>query len=365
MRRPLPELLLALATVVAFLVLLAGVEGALRLMSPDYLFGVHGDESSNVYSETYGWELRRGFRGYDLGEFATINGLGYRGPEHAYTKTAGRARVVMLGDSIAYGAGVRDGETFSALLESRGTRYDVVNLAVGGYGTDQELIRLQREGLRYAPDVVVLHFCLFSDFADNALPAALFDARQPKPYFTWDGSALRLHDRHLKLGLLSRVSQWLADQSHAYNRLCGLLRVQRAPREPGVWADRMSAALRDLPAASELTFRVIRRLADESTAAGARFLVVVHPDEFAFKHRSKLLRKFCGTPLLEGIPVLELGARYREAGLDWSAVSLDEPGHLTLLGHQKAAAVLEAALAQPLPPAWDYRISCREDAAAD
>ena len=190
MRRPFPELLLALSSVALVLAVVAGVEVAARLAHPDYLFSLHDDESSNVYSEIYGWELRRGFHGYDLGELATINGQGYRGPVHAFGKPPDRTRVVMLGDSIAYGAGVKDDETFSSLLQSRGPRFDVVDLAVGGYGTDQELIRLERDGLRYSPDVVVLHFCLFSDFADNRLPSALFDARQPKPYFTWDGQAL-------------------------------------------------------------------------------------------------------------------------------------------------------------------------------
>lgn len=361
MRRRLPEALLALATIALVLLALAGIEWGLRHLRPTYLFSLRGDESSNVFSETYGWELRPGFRGRDLGELATINRRGYRGPEHPYARPAGRTRVVMLGDSIAYGAGVQDGQTFSALLESRGERFDVVNLAVGGYGTDQELIRLEREGLRYAPDVVVLHFCLFSDFADNGLPSALFDARQPKPYFTWDGRALQLHDRHLHLGLLAGSAQWLSDWSHAYNRLVGLLGVRRAPREPGVWADRMASVLQDLPAASELTFRLIRRMADRAAAAGARFVVVVHPDRFAFQHRSKLLRKFCGTALLDGIPVIEMGERYRAEGLDWDAVALDEPGHLTHLGHQKAADALARALSPPLPPSWDYRMTCRAD----
>jgi hypothetical protein len=102
-------------------------------------------------------------------------------------------------------------------------------------------------------------------------------------------------------------------------------------------------------------------MADASAAAGARFLVVVHPDQFAFEHRSKLLRKFCGTPLLEGVPVIDMAARYHAAGLGWSAVSLDVPGHLTHLGHEQAAEVLDAALTGPLPAAWDYRKSCRAD----
>src|ERR1043166_8889897 len=117
MRRPSPEALLALATVCAFALGLVGVEYALRAARPDYLYSIHGDESSNVYSETYGWRLRPGFHGYDLGEIATINEDGYRGPRHARAKPAGRTRVVMLGDSIAYGAGVKDDETLAALLE--------------------------------------------------------------------------------------------------------------------------------------------------------------------------------------------------------------------------------------------------------
>jgi hypothetical protein len=122
----------------------------------------------------------------------------------------------------------------------------------------------------------------------------------------------------------------------------------------------MAGVLQDLPAASDLTFRLIRRMADDAAARHARFLLVIHPDQFAFEHRSKLLRKFCTTPLLEGVPVLEMGARYREAGLDWNAVSLDVPGHLTLLGHGETAKVLDRAITQPLPPSWDYRQTCRD-----
>jgi hypothetical protein len=361
MHRLSPEVRLLLATVALVATGIAGVETALRLARPEYLYSIHGDESSNVYSGTYGWELRPGFRGYDLGEIATINARGYRGPEHAARKPPGRTRVVMLGDSIAYGAGVKDDETFAALLEKRNPQLDVVNLAVGGYGTDQELIQLEQRGLGYAPDVVVLNFCLFSDFTDNGLAYALFDARQPKPHFTWDGQALVKHDRHLKLSLFGTLAQWLSDQSHAYNRLCALLRLQRAPRQPGVWADRMAGVMKDLPAASELTFRLIRRMAERTRGAGARFVVVVHPDELAFKHRSRLLRKFCNAAALEGIGVFEMGARYRAAGLDWGAVALDTPGHLTHAGHRQVAEALDALVSQTAPPSWNYRETCRLD----
>jgi hypothetical protein len=358
------SLALSAASALLFFGALAALELGLRRYDPDYFYELYAEESSNVYSEAYGWELRRGFRGVDFGRIATVNAQGYRGPAHPHAKPPGVHRVVMFGDSIAYGAGVEDGETFAAQLEAmaRGRR-EVVNLAVGGYGTDQALLRLEREGLRYQPDVVMLHFCLFSDYVDNALDAALFDARQPKPRFTLEDGALVLHDAHVRLSSLRRVSQWLVDESHVYNRLVGLLHGPRAPRAPGVWIDRRDAVLADLGSAADLTFHLVRRMKEVSERAGARFFFVIHPDRFAYKHRSKLMRKMCRSPLLDGIPVIDLGPRYRERGHAFEEIAFDEPGHLTLLGHTVAAETMHALLERPLPPQWDYRVTCADEPA--
>jgi hypothetical protein len=359
-RRSAAEWLLSLAVVGVFGTALVAIEILFRLADADYLNRLHGDESSNVYSETYGWELRKGFRGQDFGQWATVNRMGYRGREHDYRAAAGRTRVLLLGDSIAYGAGVKDGETFSMLLEARHPQLDVVNLAVGGYGTDQELIQLDRVGLRYHPDVVILNFCLFSDFVDNALSQALFDARQPKPFFTWDGHALVKHDDHLKLTFPRKLAQWLSDYSHLYNRLRVFLGVPREPRQPGVWIDRMDAVMKNLPPAADLTFRLIRRMDEQARSFGAKFVLLIHPDRFGFRHRSSLLRKLCRTPLLEGISVVEMGERYRAQGLDFDQIALDSPGHLSRAGHEAAADAI-ASLLSGSAESWDYRKSCGPD----
>jgi GDSL-like lipase/acylhydrolase family protein len=361
MRRP-PDWLLSFGAVAFFATGLGAIELCLRVVDPDYLNRLHGDESSNVYSEAYGWELRKGFRGVDFGQWATVNRMGYRGPEHEYRKPPGRMRILMLGDSIAYGAGVRDDETFSALLERRDPPFDVVNLAVGGYGTDQELIQLTQKGLRYDPDVVILNFCLFSDFVDDALSHALFDARQPKPFFTWDGQALVKHDDHLTLSFPRKLAQRLSDQSHFYNRLRVLLGAARAPRQPGVWMERMAAVERNLPPALDLTFRLIRRMNEEAVRTGARFFVLIHPDKVAFRHRSKLLSKFCRTPLLEGISIIEMGERYRAKGLSFDQIAFDSPGHLNKVGHEAAADAI-ASLLSGSAESWDYRRNCDPAAA--
>ena len=139
-------------------------------------------------------------------------------------------------------------------------------------------------------------------------------------------SALVKHDEHLKLSPLRKLAQWLSDYSHLYNRLRGLVGLRRATRQPGVWAERKNKVEDDLGPAAELTFALVRRMNELSRQAGARFYVVVHPDEFAFRHRSRLLRKLCTAPMLEGITVVEMGDRHRAAGLDFCPVRARRAG---------------------------------------
>ena len=67
----------------------------------------------------------------------------------------------MLGDSQAWGYGVGDDDTIPAQLgrllnDGGGGHYEVLNLGVGGYGTDQAFLKYLVQGARYAPDAVVL-----------------------------------------------------------------------------------------------------------------------------------------------------------------------------------------------------------------
>ena len=324
-------MLLALGTVAAFGAVLVGAEWGLRRADPRYLDRVKG---AMVYSEDYGWALRRGFRGAFHGVFTTVNEEGYRGRVHPRAPVAGRTRVVMLGDSITFGVGVTDAETFSALLEERSERFEVINLAVEGYGTDQELIRLERDGLALRPAVVILNFCVANDLVNNA-------GSLPKPYFTLEGGSLRPHDAHVRLPWWREATQWLDDESHLYHRLEALLPAHPPParaEEAGFRGERIGQK-----AAAERTFALIRRIDEVSRAAGARFLVVLHPDEVAFGQRSSVLRRFCRAGALDGIALVDLGARYRALGLDYERIARDEQGHLTALGHHFAAEAIEVA----------------------
>ena len=338
-RLRVPELLLSAITVVAATAVVVAAELLARRLDPHYLDRVRG---SVVYSERYGWSARPGFAAPLHDVPTTVNARGYRGTALPYERTPGKTRLLMLGDSITFGTRVRDFETFSYLLEHRSARYEVANLAVEGYGTDQELLVLEEEGLRYHPDVVVLNVCVANDPYENFLPGRL---PWPKPYFTWDGRRLVLHDEHLRLSPPLRAIQWLADESHVLNRLSELL-LRRGDPSPflPVHGERRRF---DRSAANALTVRIACQVRDVARRGAADLLVLLHPDEPAFERRSPVAATL-GSALRErGIWVEDLAETYRAAGLSYEQVAVDHQGHLTPLGHHFVAEKIETLLAAP------------------
>ncbi|HEY0780996.1 MAG TPA: SGNH/GDSL hydrolase family protein [Thermoanaerobaculia bacterium] len=113
------------------------------------------------------------------------NSLGYRDREHSIEKPPGVFRIVVLGDSIAAGLRVdRYEDVFPAILErllrERGLRAEVINFAVSGYNTQQEVETLEAKGLRYQPDLVLLEYSLSSRerFDGDIMKTLLEEERQ-------------------------------------------------------------------------------------------------------------------------------------------------------------------------------------------
>jgi lysophospholipase L1-like esterase len=120
-------------------------------------------------------------RGWVDDGFVTTNSLGFRGREVASPKPRGRFRIVAIGDSVTFGWGVNDTETFCSQLEQLLARrfpdrdLDVVNLGVGGYDTHQEVALLRRNVSRLQPDLVLV------GFYSNDVPEALGDKQSAAP----------------------------------------------------------------------------------------------------------------------------------------------------------------------------------------
>jgi hypothetical protein len=110
------------------------------------------------------YELKRDIETCFKGVHVRTNEDGLRAPmSFAREKPADVFRIVLLGDSQAFGWGVRFedtvGEALRALLEQASDRrVEVINTGVPGYNAAQEAAHLAAYGIHYQPDCVLVLF---------------------------------------------------------------------------------------------------------------------------------------------------------------------------------------------------------------
>ena len=102
-----------------------------------------------------------------VGVPVSINSLGLRGPEISVPKPPHTVRIVGVGDSITFGYGIAQEETFLSLLQARlnqssggEVRYEVVNAGVEGTGLDYYYHFLTTDAPKLQPDIVLVNLCL-------------------------------------------------------------------------------------------------------------------------------------------------------------------------------------------------------------
>lgn len=270
---------MVLASLLAGLLLL---EGGLALFYPQEELNLVAENVFFVqHDQEIGWVNKENSEGaYRVNPGAPevrvrINGLGFRGGPMEARKPDGARRVLVLGDSIAFGQGVEEEDTFPSILARMlPGGYQVINASVVGYGTDQEYLLLAREGLRLLPDVVVLGFTP-GDVMDN-MSSVMFSYNKPYFKLTDGGISLRgtpvpeavYAGRTLLRGM--RVRRALYEHSHLarllFNRLGWLDtkvdQIEEMSREDGL---RLTIAL----------LTEMKRLCEEN---GARFFVLQLPN---------------------------------------------------------------------------------------
>lgn len=132
-----------------------------------------------------------------------VNNLGFRGPDVELQKPAGRFRIVIMGDSIAFGRTYHEEEIFPTLLQRRlaadhpDRRIEVINAALSGRDTWETRAVFEHRVLPLSPDVVILQICL-NDHIRLPSPSpderhGAFGERSPYAY----SSLLSLVDKRL------------------------------------------------------------------------------------------------------------------------------------------------------------------------
>jgi len=288
-----------------------------------------------VHDPQLGWKLRPGLEVKRDNELFTsleeINHEGFRGSSLATKKPAGTKRVVCLGDSHTEAYTVNDDETWSSLLArmlSTGGPVELLNLGVGGFSTDQELLAYLHHGRSRRPDLVLLQFCS-NDIPFNVLHHYW---RGHKPRFVRHGSRLLLtnvpvpdlSDAGLARGpLLSRSSTLMLIESLLRQVALGHV-VTRDVDTGEAWA---------------VTRLLIRDL-DTMVREDGAVLAVFNADQ-ENREADRRLR----TILAEfDIPYLETGSAYSAGDFDsyWVA------GHWNREGHRAIAETLAPEAARLL-----------------
>lgn len=174
-----------------------------------------------------GFALQPGVEGYyqrEGGSYVRINSDGLRDREHAKAKPADTVRIAVLGDSFTEGMHVPMEQTFWSLLGRKlqecnafpGKQVEVINFAVSGYGTAQELLTLRQKVWDYSPDLVVLAFTTLNDIYDNS---RALSRTEDVPYFvyrngelTYDASFRESRTYQQRDSNLNRLGRWLHNE---------------------------------------------------------------------------------------------------------------------------------------------------------
>lgn len=191
---------------------LVAAEALVRLFVPD-VAGIMVKDA--VLGQTYRPLARTTVYDEEAGRRVDIriNSLGFRDREHAAAASPGVRRVLMLGDSFTAGLSVDVERTFPQVCERllnrnpAGPAWEVITLAVAGYGTAQEMLAYEQYGRRFRPDVVVVNFFSGNDVSDNSRELS----NSPRPYFT-------LVDGRLVGSWPSASRRWAAEWLNEHSR---------------------------------------------------------------------------------------------------------------------------------------------------
>lgn len=188
----------------------------------------------------------------------STNSAGLADQHWPHEKRPGDIRVLVLGNHVADGLGLAREDRLSVRIahladQTRGARLSVVNATIPGYATAEQIRWLERRGLRYRPDVVVLVLDPERDPAANLHGVAPREVEANLP----PASGLLS---------LSGAARWLAGHHGIH------------PGKP-VAIDAPDVLTSDLErkASWDVTRERIRELSSLARSAGARFAVLVAP----------------------------------------------------------------------------------------
>lgn len=321
-RRTALKLALAAITTLACLAI---VEIGLRLNPNPFIYTAMRNTVQNTCTRphpTIQYVNRENYRGeFRNPEFRTrivINEQGLRDRSYPSERPEGHHRVLVLGDSYAFGWGVEAEETLAKRLEADLTGLDVLNGGCSGWGTEQQLLFLQEKAPLLHPDIVLLLF-VENDPANNF-----------QRYKFVDG---RLRDEGEPTGRVANFKRWMMRHFAVWNlvRQAGRAIVHQGGQPASVDVEEAKQWSREV--------ELLREMHEYCRAHHLHLGVLYGPTKDALGEPYRAagfsrLQSFCSA---EKIPFLDLVPPLLEANRQAPTYfRLDD--HWNARGHQVAAA---------------------------
>ena len=294
-----------------------------------------------TYDSLLGWAHRPGQEGEfvhrDFSVSIRINSDGLRDDE--YTRDESKKTLMILGDSFAWGFGVEEHERFSEILEEGHRNWNVINAAVSGYGTAQQVLYFQERGSVYRPDLVLLLFHE-NDFQNNMLGSEHWHNR---PYFELIDGDLELRNSPVpRTSVRQRLELFIHGRTYLISRIYRLFsRVERGVLRRAARARRWLEGREDGPRDPGrstrylLAQRLLEVLDEQCRAIDATFVLVSVP---ATSESMNPLEVFSER---RGVPYLALDAAFSRVE---EKTTFPHDGHWNARGHAVAARAIEGFL---------------------
>ena len=320
-------------------------EMALRLLGFEPMYVSPERNHFWTYDPLLGWAHEPGQEGvFETEQFRTevrINEKGLRDRSHPYERRDDSKRILVLGDSFAWGYGVEESERFSQLLEGE-LGVEVINAGVSGYSTDQELLWYENEGIKYETDLVILMLS-GNDVGDNN--RQLVSTIYFKPRFVFkDGQlvptnypvpetssqGMFVYSLSQRSALTYFLTLRYFDAQSLYNRMRSKSEQAR-PQASGTKAQ-------SDPEPFKLTIALIDEMRKIAESNHAEFMIVSN-DRWWNISSEATYEDFVAAMQDEGLLVLDVESM---PGFDEEEMLIPDDGHWSQSGHKFAAEKIEA-----------------------
>ena len=318
-------------------------EFALRLIGLKPMYVSPERDRFWKYDSLLGWVHQPGQQGiFETPQFRTsvrINEKGLRDRSHSYSAQNSSPRILVLGDSFAWGYGVEESDRFSQLLE-QSMDVEVINAGVSGYSTDQELLWYQNEGTKYETNLVIVQLA-GNDVGDNT--QELVSNIYYKPKFELENGKLVLTNNPVpKTSPRGRFIYSISQHSSlAYFLVQRYFDFSALYRKSAVHPEKVNSPASNTSAEKEdfkLTIALLDEIRKTAESRNAKFMIVA-TDRWWNSTSGGTYKDFINTLQDNGFLVLDVESM---PGFDSEEMLIPNDGHWSQAGHKFVAEKIKA-----------------------